>query len=95
MGNFSNNDSDGNENGKKNNRFILAKQRLCTCITLFCTFLSRRRKSATLNFLISRARFMELVNTAQEFSFSFFKLRYSPFGLIPDNFAKILKIKRN
>ena len=26
----------------QNNRFRLAKQQLCTCITLFCTFLFRR-----------------------------------------------------
>ena len=32
---------------------------LCTCITPFCTFLSRRRTTATWHFLISRARFME------------------------------------
>ena len=28
----------------KNNRFRLAKQQLCTCITLFCTFLCRYSK---------------------------------------------------
>ena len=37
-GSFSNG---GNDNGKKSNRFILTEQ-LCTCITLICTFLSRR-----------------------------------------------------
>ena len=37
-------------------RFILAKQ-LCTCITLFCTFPSRRYTTSTWNFPISR--FME------------------------------------
>ena len=31
-------DGDGNENGKKSHRFRLAKQQLCTCIMLFCTF---------------------------------------------------------
>ena len=65
------------------NRFILAKQQLCTCITLFCTFLSGRCTNATWNFLISRTRSMELVNTAQNFSFSFSKLRYGPFGFNP------------
>ena len=35
-------DGDGNENGKKSNGFRLAKQQFCTCIMLFCTFLSRR-----------------------------------------------------
>ena len=43
------------------------------------TFLSRRYATAEWNFLISRARAMELVNTAQKFSFSFSKLRYCPF----------------
>ena len=32
---LSNDDRDGNENGKKSNTFRLAKQELCTCITLF------------------------------------------------------------
>ena len=44
---------------QKSNRFTLAKQQLCTCITLFCTILSRRCKTATWNFLISLAHFME------------------------------------
>ena len=35
LGTLSNDDGDGNENGKKNNRFRLAKQQLCTNITLF------------------------------------------------------------
>ena len=35
------------------------KQQLCTCITLFCTFLCRRCTATTWNFPISRARFME------------------------------------
>ena len=36
----------------KSNRFIYAKQQLCTCITIFCTFLSRRCTTATWNVLI-------------------------------------------
>ena len=51
--------------------------------------------TATWNFLISRARFMEQVNTAQEFSFSFSKLRYGPFGFNPEKFANIWQIKSN
>ena len=35
------------------------KQQLCTCITLFCTFLCRRYTTTTWNLLIPRARFME------------------------------------
>ena len=42
-------DGDGNENenGKKNNRFSSEKQKLCTCITLFCTFLYRHSTTTT------------------------------------------------
>ena len=57
-------------------------------ITLFCTFLSRRCKNATWNFLISRARSMELMNTAQKFSFS--ELTYGGFGFNPREFRRHL-----
>ena len=40
--------------GQKSYRFILAKQQLCTCITLFCTFLCRRCTTTTWKCLISR-----------------------------------------
>ena len=43
---------------QKINRFILVKQQLCTCITLFCTFLSRRNTTTTWIFRISRVRFI-------------------------------------
>ena len=39
---------------KKSNRFRLAKQQLCTCITLFWTFLCRRCTTTTWKCLISR-----------------------------------------
>ena len=45
---------------QKNNRLRLAKQQLCTCITLFCTFLYRHCTTTTRKCLISR--FMEDVN---------------------------------
>ena len=35
IGSLSNDDADSNENGKKAVLFRLAKQQLCTCITLF------------------------------------------------------------
>ena len=38
----------------KSNRFTQGKQQLCTCITLFCTFLCRRCTTATWNCLFSR-----------------------------------------
>ena len=74
----------------KTNKFILAKQKLYTCITLFCTFLSSRCTIATWNFLISCACSMELVNTAQKFSLSFSKLWYGPFGFNPREFRQHL-----
>ena len=68
LGSLSNDNGDVNENGKKRNRFRSAKQQLCTCITLFCTFLSRFCTTITLKCLISR--FVEDENTRQ-LSFSF------------------------
>ena len=56
--NKTNDDGEGEENGKKK-MFINNKQQLCTCITLFCTFLCRRLTTTTWDFLISRARFIE------------------------------------
>ena len=56
------------------NRFRLAKQQLCTCITLFFTFLCRHCATTTWKCLISR--FVEDVNTKQRLCFSFPELRY-------------------
>ena len=81
MGRLSNDDGHGNENDKEatsldeqNNNFIRASR--------FLYILGRRCTTATGNFLILRARFMELVNTAQNFLFSF-STRYGPFGFNP------------
>ena len=41
LGRLSNDDGDGNENGKKTTAFDWQNQKLCTCITVFCTFLCR------------------------------------------------------
>ena len=82
MGNLSNDDGGGNENVKK------GKQQPCTCITLFCTFLSRPCKTATWNFLISRARFMWY--KTQKLSFSLSNLDTILWDSTPGNFAKIL-----
>ena len=60
---------------QKRNRYTLAKQQLCTCITLFCTFVWRHYTISTWNFLISR--FLEDVNARRWLSFSFPELRYS------------------
>ena len=71
-------------------RFRLAKQQLCTCITLFCTFLSRRCTTTTWKCLISR--FVEDGNTGQQLSFSFLELWHSPSEL---NCQKIADICTN
>ena len=75
----------------KSNRFILAKQQLCTCITLFCTFLSR--SSAIPNFT-------RLLHGAGEHDtklpLPFSKLWYGPFRFNPRKFCKHLhKLKLN
>ena len=53
----------------KGNRFILAKQQLCTCITLFRTFLYRQCTTMTWKCLISR--FVKDGNTRQRPSLPF------------------------
>ena len=54
---------------QKSNWFRSAKQQLCTCIMLFCTFLCRPCTTTTWNCLISR--FSEDVNTRLRVSISF------------------------
>ena len=51
---------------QKSKRFILAKQQLCTCITVFCTFLSRRCLTTAWKCLISH--FVEDGNTGDGIS---------------------------
>ena len=90
LASLSNDDGDGNENGKKkSNWFILTKQRLCTCITLFCTFLSRRCTTTTWKCLISR--FVE-ETWDNEFLFSFPELWY---GLLEFSCRKSCQHLRN
>ena len=91
-GSLSNDDGDGNKNGKWK-RFRLAKQQLCTYITLFCTFLSRRCTTTTWKCLISR--FVEDGNTGQQFSFSFLELWYSPSELNSQKIANIWQTERD
>ena len=52
---------------QKSKRFLLIKQQICTCITLFCTFLCRRCTHATWNFPISRVFFSLLVAVRGKF----------------------------
>ena len=55
---LSNDDGNGNEIGKKAIS-VDSKQQLCTCIMLFCTFLSRRSTTTAWNWLISRVRLIK------------------------------------
>ena len=57
---------------QKSNRVRLAKEKLCTCITLFYTFLCCRCMTTMWNCLIWR--FVEDLNTRQWPSFSFSEL---------------------
>ena len=68
----------------KINRFRLAKQQLCTCIKLICTFLCRHCTTTTWKCLISC--FVDDVNSRQRLSFSFPELSYS---LLEFNSSKI------
>ena len=61
---------------QESNRYRQTKQQLCTCITVFCTLLSRRCTSTTLNCLISR--FVEDRTKRKQLSFSFPGLWCSP-----------------
>ena len=88
-GSLGNNEGNGNENGKKSNKFILAKQQLCTCITLFCTFFSCCCTTVTC------AHFTEQVNTTQKVSFSFSKLTYGPVRFNPEKISNIWQMKWN
>ena len=73
---------------QKRNRFRQAKQQLCTCITLFCTFLCRRCTTTTWNCLISR--FVEDGNKRQQLSFSFPELWCSPLEFNPQKICQDL-----
>ena len=74
---------------QKSNRFRLAKQQLCTCFTLFCTFLCSRCTTTTWKCLNSR--FVEDGNTRQQLPFSFpERLWYSPLEFNSKNISQHL-----
>ena len=77
---------------QKRNKCRLAKQQLCTCITLFCTLPCRRCTTTTWKCLISC--FVEDVNTRQRLSFSFAELWYSLLELISSRKKEIAIIWR-
>ena len=62
-------------------------------IKLFCTFLSHCCVTAPWNFLISHARFMELVNTTQMFLFLFLNVDMVLLSPILPTFDKLNEIE--
>ena len=76
---------------QKSNWLRLVKQQLCTCITLFYTFLCRRCTTTTWKCLISL--FVEDVKTKQRL-FSSFPELCSLLDLTPEKFVNIWRIKR-
>ena len=73
-------------------RFRQAKQQLCTCTTLFCTFLCRRWTTTTWNCLISR--FTEEGNKRQQLSFFFSWTLMQSFSIQLQEIWKIANIWR-
>ena len=65
---------------QKSDRFTLAKQQLCTCITFFCTFLCRHCTTTTWKCLISR--FMK----GREHKTTFFCFPENRYSLLEFNF---------
>ena len=83
-------------------RELRQRERRCISKTItlhvhhsFSTFFSHRCTTATWNFLISPARFTELVNATRKVSFSLSKLRYGPFGFNLEHFANIWQSEWN
>ena len=77
----------------KINRFRQGKQQLCTCNTLFCTFLCRHCTTTTWNCLISR--FVEDGNKRQQLSLSLPELCCSPLEFNSNKIANIWRIERD
>ena len=77
---------------QKSSRTILAKQKICTCITHFCTFLCRRCTNITWKCLISR--FVGDGNTKKQL-FSLLGIWYSPLEFNSKKFADFWWIKRD
>ena len=89
---FSNDDGHGNEDVKKAIS-LLRKQQLCTCITLFCTFLYRLCTTTKWKCLI--ASFMEDVNKRRRISFSLSKLECGPQEINPREIRLHLQFSAN
>ena len=83
-------DGNGNENGK--NAICLGLQ-LCTCITLFCTFLCRRCTTTTSKCLISR--FEQDVNTIDDSLFLFLNFDTVLQNSTPEKFANVWRVEQD
>ena len=78
---------------QKSNRFRQAKQQLCTCVTLSCTFLCRRCTTTTWNGL--SWHFVEDGKTKRQLSFFFFLTLMQSFRIqFKKKFANIWRIDR-
>ena len=93
LGSLSNDDGDAQQERQKSSWFRLAKQHLCTCITLFCTF-PRRHCTTTmwkcLNFTFCREREHK---TTTFFFFSWTSIQY--FRIQLQKTANIWQIERD
>ena len=78
---------------QKSNRFRLAKPQLCTCITLFCTFLIRRFTTTTLKCQISR--FVEDGNSRQQLLILFLNFDTVLENSTPNEVANIWRTKQD
>ena len=73
---------------QKTNRFRLVKQKLCTCITPFCTFRSLRCSTGTWILDFTRPLYGGRWTQKKIFFSSSSKLRYDPFGFNPRRFPQ-------
>ena len=80
IGSLSNDDGDGKDNGKKGDRFGLAKQQLYTCSTLFCTLIYFKSLD---EYDVKLPQFMLCVGRENKTTtfFSFPEIRCSPLEL--------------
>ena len=75
LGSLSNDDGDGNENGKRATELDIKTTTLHVLFTLLCTLLCRQFTTTTWKCLI--LHFLENLKTRQRLRFSFSDLRYS------------------
>ena len=94
-GSLGNNYGDGNENGKKSNKFILVKQQLRASHFFFAHFLAIVAASRHVELpYITRPLYGVGKHNTKKFLFLFLNsCRCGPFEFTPENFASIWQIK--